>query len=150
MYHSIIRSQLLKIFDELNKGNYEPILNGFAPRFEHCFYGKHALGGARHTLKETRRWYERLQRVLPGLIFEIKNVNVKGWPWNTIAAVEWSDSGTTLDGKPFRNQGVHFVNIRFGKVTSLRIYCDTQVLQDVLQRNAAQGLEEAAADPIVD
>jgi ketosteroid isomerase-like protein len=75
---------------------------------------------------------------------------VSGRPWNTVAAVEWGDRGTTLDGRPFQNQGVHFVTLRWGKVASLRIYCDTATLADVLPRNATHGARDAAEPPILD
>ena len=114
----------------------------------HSFPGEHALGGTRTTLEATRRWYGRLARVLPDVRFEIRHIAVSGWPWRTVAAVEWSDSGTTADGQPFANQGVHVVTLRWGKVTRLQIYCDTGVLAEVCRRQAAQGIEEAAAAPI--
>ena len=73
---------------------------------------------------------------------------MSGWPWHTTAAVEWSDRGTTADGQPFQNQGVHVVTLRWGKVSRLQIYCDTVVLEEVFRRQAAQGISEAAAAPI--
>jgi hypothetical protein len=35
MYTRFVRAKALMIFRELNKGNYEPILGGFGPLFEH-------------------------------------------------------------------------------------------------------------------
>jgi hypothetical protein len=58
--------------------------------------------------------------------------------------------GVCLDGHRFNNQGVHIITIRWGKVSAVRIYCDTQVLTDCLARNAAQGLHEAGLPPIED
>jgi ketosteroid isomerase-like protein len=95
VYHTIIRRKLRDVFQQLNAKDYESILNSLGPDFEHSFYGNHALSGTRRTLAATRRWYERLPRVLPDLHFEVKQIAVSGWPWNTIAAVEWQDSGKT-------------------------------------------------------
>jgi ketosteroid isomerase-like protein len=150
MYHTVVRHQLKKVFEQLNKQEYGAILTGFGPDFEHALYGNHALGGTRHTLAATRRWYERLPRVLPDLQFTVRQIMVNGWPWDTTAAVEWKDSGTCLDGSPFNNQGVHVIRLKWGKVTAVRVYCDTMVLADVLQRNARGGVADAAAPPILD
>lgn len=150
MYHAIIRRKLTAVFEQLNRKEYGAILAGFAPEFEHALYGNHALGGVRHRLPAAERWYQRLPRALPDLTFTVKHIAVSGWPWDTLAAVEWRDSGTCLDGHRFSNQGVHMIRIRWGKVTAVRVYCDTAVLADVLQRNARAGAAEAALDPILD
>lgn len=150
MYHAIIRAKLRTVFARLNVQDYRAVLEGFTPAFEHAFYGQHALGGIRHTLAATRLWYARLPRVLPDLHFTVKQIVVSGWPWNTHAAVEWTDTGLCLDGHRFNNQGVHIITIRWGKVSAVRIYCDTQVLTDCLARNAAQGLIDAELPPIAD
>ena len=148
MYHSVVRSKLQKTFDSLNVEDYAPVLGSLAPAFEHVFYGDHALGGARYSLDATQRWYARLPRVLPTLKFTVDRIVVSGWPWNTVAYVEWRDAGTSLDGLPFNNQGVHVVVLRWGKVVSVRIFCDTKVLSEVLGRNAGHGAPEAPAPPI--
>ncbi len=150
MYHAIIRGKLRGIFARLNVQDYRTVLEGFAPDFEHAFYGAHALGGVRHSLAATQLWYARLPRVLPDLHFTVKHIVVSGWPWHTQAVVEWQDTGVCLDGHRFNNQGIHCITIRWGKVSAVRIYCDTQVLADCLTRNAAQGLGEAALPPILD
>jgi ketosteroid isomerase-like protein len=150
MYHAIVRRQLLKVFAQLNRQEYGEILGAFASGFEHALYGNHALGGTRHTLAAAQRWYQRLPRALPDLQFTIERVLVSGWPWDTSAAVEWKDGGRCLDGHRFNNQGVHVIQLKWGKVTAVRVYCDTMVLADVLQRNANGGATEAAMAPILD
>lgn len=150
MYHAIVRRKLRHVFDQLNTGRYAAIPDQFATTHEHVFFGRHALGGTRHTLAATRRWYDRLAAALPDLQFDVKHIVVNGWPWNTVVAVEWVDRGRTLDGRPFSNQGVHFVTLKWGKVVSLHIYCDTVTLTDVLERNGGCGAEEAVAAPILD
>ncbi len=150
MYHAIIRAKLRSIFAQLNVQDYRAVLAGFCPAFEHTFYGDHALGGTRHSLAATRLWYARLPRVLPNLQFTVKQIIVSGWPWDTRATVEWQDTGLCLDGHRFHNQGLHAITIRWGKVSAVRVYCDTQLLADCLRRNAAHGIDEAALPPIGD
>ena len=58
------------------------------------------------------------------------------------------DHFTLRDGARGSNQGVHVFGIRWGKVVSLHIYCDTEKLTGYLERLAEQGVEEASAPPI--
>ena len=53
---------------------------------------------------------------------------MKGWPWNTVAAVEWDDWASTRDGKGYRNEGVHIIRLRWARVVSLHVYHDTERL----------------------
>src|SRR5579859_6670224 len=150
MYHRVVRNKLLQAFRELNDRQWDGVLKQFAPRFEHVLMGDHALGGVRHTLGPTRLWYERLYEVLPDLEFEPQRVIVSGWPWDTTAIVEWLDRATvagTTGG--YQNEGVHVFRLRWGKVVSLRVYCDTAKLAAALLAQAANGTQAAAAAPIV-
>jgi ketosteroid isomerase-like protein len=150
MYHTVVRAQIKKLFSELNKGNYEPILGACAPTFEHWFVGKsHALAGRRTSIAVTRSWYERLFNIFPNIQFELHQVLVTGWPWNTVVAVEWSDYYTLFNGEKRQNCGVHLIRLKWGKGTSVRIYCDTQLLQENLAIQHRGGVQEAAASPLV-
>ncbi len=42
----------------------------------------------------------------------------------------------------------HLVRIRWGRVTSLEVFCDTATLAAVCRRQAEHGIPEAAAAPI--
>jgi ketosteroid isomerase-like protein len=148
VYHMIVKRKLRHTFKRLNARDYPSVVKLFGDAHVHSFPGAHPLAGTRRSLEATRRWYERLARVLPDVQFEIQSMAVSGWPWNTTAAVEWTDSGTTADGQAFRNQGVHVVTLRWGRVVRLQIYCDTAVLGEVCQRQAALGIAEAGALPI--
>ena len=89
MYHAIVRRRIRALFDAVNRGDAEPVLRMFAGRFEHSFLGEHALGGSRTTLSKTRQWYQRLNRLLPDIRFELREITVSGGPWNTLIAVAW-------------------------------------------------------------
>jgi ketosteroid isomerase-like protein len=80
MYHALVRRNVRGLFNAVSDGNAEPVLRGFAPEFEHCFLGDTALGGSRRTLSATRRWYERLYRLLPDIRFEVRRISVSGGP----------------------------------------------------------------------
>lgn len=150
MYHAIVRRKLHKVFADLNRGSYEGVLSQLAPQFEHVFFGPHALGGVRHTAEAYRLWFERLFRLFPDIQFEVKNVIVNGWPWNTLAAVEWVDQVKTRDGMLHHNAGVHIIRFRWARVVEIRIYHDTHKLAEICGRQGAHGLEEALAPQIAD
>jgi ketosteroid isomerase-like protein len=89
MYHAMVCHRVRTLFDAVNGGDAEPVLQQFAPQFEHFFLSDHALGGLRRTLAATRQWYERLYRLLPDIRFDLRQIWVSGGPWNTILVVEW-------------------------------------------------------------
>src|SRR6516225_1936607 len=92
MYHAIVRRKLHRAFADINAGRYGGIVAQFAPRHRHVMPGEHALAGERHTPESTARWYARLQRLLPGLVFDVRAIVVGGMPWRTVATVAWDRS----------------------------------------------------------
>jgi ketosteroid isomerase-like protein len=150
MYYSIVRRQVLQLFTDVNQGNAEPVLSAFAQRFEHIFVGDTALGGTRRTLTSTRRWYERLYRLLPDIAFEVRRVSVSGAPWNTLVVAEWRETNSGTDGVRTSAEGVHVLHLAWGRATRLIICPDTAKLKETLKRLAAAGNAEAEASPIVD
>ena len=150
MYHWMVRRLVRGTFAALSRGDYESVLRGVSPSVTHTFSGTHALGGTRHSVDGMRRWFQRLYRLSPGLCFEIKNIAVSGWPWDTTVAVEWVDRATPADGTAYVNEGVHVIKLRWGKVVYLHAYLDTQLTEALCRRLGAFGLEEATAPPIED
>jgi ketosteroid isomerase-like protein len=150
MYHAIVRQQVGKLFNALNRGDIDYAIAGLAPRFEHIFPGDHTLGGVRHTPQAIRNWFERLTRVLPKLRFEIKYMAVSGWPWHTTVVVEWRDYATLADGTSYVNDGAHAIQLHWGKVVVLHAYLDTAILIDAMQVMAKAGVAEALAPRIED
>ena len=149
MYNAIVRAKVRSLFKALNSGDYEPILSGIAPRFEHWFVGEHTLSGLRTSMPITRAWYERLFKIFPNIHFDLHNVVVNGWPWDTVVAVEWTDSYTLLNGECRSNCGVHIIRLAWGKAVSVRIYCDTKLLVENLAIQKHGGIAEAAYEPLV-
>jgi ketosteroid isomerase-like protein len=150
IYRSIVEWQLRRAFAALNRGDHSPVLAAFGAPVEHVFFGDHALGGSRHTMTSIVPWYRRLKTVFPDLHFDIQSLAVRGMPWSTVALVEWRDRFTLRDGTRRGNQGVHVLRLKWGKVVSLRVYCDTQVLASVLRDLETQGVADAGMPPIDD
>lgn len=150
MYHAFVRHKVRNLFNAVNRGDAEPVLRQFAPRFEHSFLGGHALGGSRSSLAATRKWYERLYRLLPDIHFDLRKVTVSGGPWNTAIVAEWDETNSGTDGVRTYNRGVHVMHLRWGRATHLLICPDTTGLVETLNRLAAAGNTEALAAPILD
>ena len=150
MYHAFVRSKVRRLFAAINAGNAEPVISGFAKRFEHYFIGDHALGGSRHSIAATRQWYERLYRLLPDIAFEIHEIDVHGLPWNTQVVVRWTERNSGTDGVPTSASGFHIARIAWGRMTRLEILPDTVMLVRTLERLAKAGVGEASALPITD
>lgn len=150
MYHAIVRRKVTALFDAINHGDAGPVLAGFARQFEHVMIGNHALSGRRCSHAATSEWYARLYRLLPDIRFTIHRITVRGWPWNTLAIVEWSESNSGTDGVQTHATGVHVAEIVWGRMTRLLILPDTVMLKATLDRLAANDIAEAAAPPIDD
>jgi ketosteroid isomerase-like protein len=150
MYHTVVRARIISLFDAVSQGNATPVLDAFAPKFEHSFLGDSALGGSRRTITATRKWYERLYRLLPDIKFTVNRVSVSGGPWNTLVLAEWEEQNSGTDGVLTRNRGAHLIHLRWGKATKLLICPDTVALKATLDRLGARGTAEAWAPPILD
>lgn len=104
-----------------------------------------ALIGSRKALG---RGFERLYRLIPEIEFEVHDVAVRGWPWDTAVSIEWTDRGRAADGSPYENHGAHWIRLRWGKGVEVHGYLDTAKLDAVLERLPPAGIQEATAAPI--
>jgi ketosteroid isomerase-like protein len=137
-------------FRRVGQRDYETLLEQTAPSVFHVFPGDHALGGTRHTREGLRRWFERLFLLFPELHFEVKEVAVRGLPWDATIMVQWENRGSARDGQSYANQGAHVLRLRWGRLVYLHEYLDSQRVAAVCRRLARQGVSEAAADAVTD
>jgi len=145
-----VKRNVRATFRRVGQGDYETLLEQTAPSVLHVFPGDHALGGTRHTRDALRRWFERLFLLFPELHFEVKEVAVRGLPWDATVMVQWENRGRVCDGQPYANQGAHVLRLRRGRVVYLHEYLDSQRVAAVCRRLAQQGVSEATAKPIID
>lgn len=150
MYHAIVKRNLLNSFAALNRGDYAVITRQFrAQGVSHWFSGEgHPLAGLRRDKASILAWYERLAALMPDLAFEIEKIAVSGFPWRTVAMLEWTDSLSDRAGTRYRNRGVHVITISWGKVIALEVFCDTDYLNGYFEVLKAQGVPEASLSPI--
>jgi ketosteroid isomerase-like protein len=149
LYRTIVKKRIRQSFDHVNNHRWDELMKSIAPNVNHRFGGVHAIGGQRHDRDTLRRWFERLARVLPNLHLKINNIWVQGWPWHTMVFVQWDGTATLLDGGGYSQHAIHVITLRWGKISELDVFEDSQEVARALDAQAATGLEEAVAEPIV-
>ncbi len=148
MYYRIVKHKLSTAFEGLNAGDIQAVLKELSDQAEHYFVGEHALSGTRHTRMSIQQWYKRLLKIFPDIHFTLHEIQISGMPWNTLATVYWTEVNHGTDGVRTENTGVNLIQIRWGKVTSIRIYTDTVKLTNALKRLASAGNVEASKPAI--
>lgn len=149
LYRAIVKKRIRQSFDQVNDHRWDELMNSIEPNVYHRFGGVHAIGGERHDRETLRRWFERLARVLPNLHLKINEIWVQGWPWHTMVFVQWDGTATLLNGGGYSQHAVHVITLRWGKIHALDVFEDSQEVARALTVQAATGLEEALAEPIV-
>lgn len=149
MYRTIVAHRIRTAWARLNDRDYEYVLDMFAPEFTHRFVGDHAMGGVRTMIDSQRRWFQRLFRLLPDIVFTVDDVVVQGGPWRT-RSVALVRTSLTAGGETFRNEFAQTLEIRWGRVTRVNVVEDTEKMARILSRIADSGNDEAAAPQIAD
>jgi ketosteroid isomerase-like protein len=151
MYHAFVRRKITANFASLGSPNITSEDEGLDPNIEHVFGGDgNAIGGTRHSAEGFQKWVARVYRIFPDLKFTIRNIVVNGWPWNTRVAVEWRSEATTATGERYENDGMHFIEVRLGKIKSMHVYLNTALVRDTLKVMTDKGFKEASKPPITD
>ncbi len=83
----------------------------------------------------------------PRLDFRSKLLKRHNRPWNTVIATRFSIQASLRDGRLYRNAGMQYARLRWGRIVEDHIYEDTQTLAWELQQMAHQGLSEAVVLP---
>lgn len=148
MYKAIVRAKVQHVFDRINAGDYQAMVDGLADEFTYVFHGDHALGGRRTSRDAMVLWWERTMRLLPGARFDLQDILVNGGPWRTRVATRARVSGTLPGGEPYENTVFQFLTLRWGRVSEVETVEDLQVLEKALALVAAAGVHEALAAPI--
>jgi ketosteroid isomerase-like protein len=134
MYSWMVGKIVRRIFARVNAGDYEAAARQFSPGGRFMMHGDHALGGERRGPEGFKSFFEESFRLFPGLRIEPQQIMVAGWPWNITVGTRFQVRDTTSD---YRNEGMQFLRVRWGRVVEDYIYEDTQKLASALQERTA-------------
>ena len=142
MYRFIVARLVRRSYTQINRGEFDRVANLFAHSAVLCLAGDHLLGGERHGRDEIRAWFESVGRLFPGFRLEPLAIVVGGWPWNTHVTVRFRVRAQLPDGRPYTNEGMQFLRLRWGRAMEDYLYEDTQRLAAALDRVEAKVTDE--------
>jgi len=145
MYKLIVKRIVRRTFMRLSEGDYETVVAKFGPETRFMFSGDHELGGERHGQEAARAWFRHMLERFPGITIEPRDIVVNGWPWKTVVATHLFISATLPDGRPYRNEGMQLLRLRWGRVVEDLIFEDTLKLDAELRRMQPAEQRQVAA-----
>lgn len=144
MYHTYVRRQIRRSYVLINTGQLDALVATFEPDALFSFPGTHALGGEFRGPEAVRAWLAELRRLLPDFRLEPRRILVEGGPLHTHVATWFAASGTFPDGTLYRNNGAQLLELRRGRVHEERLFEDTKVIIDALDRMRELGMDPGA------
>ncbi|KAB8187012.1 hypothetical protein FH610_003365 [Microbispora catharanthi] len=137
VYHWITGLRVRRLWRRVGTGDYRAAVAIAAPDVLFRFAGDTPLSVQARGREAFEAWFRDLFARLPGLRLTLRDVVVRGWPWNTTVVVRLDAAATLADGTAYRNEAVQWVRLRWGRMVSDEVLEDTQRLADALRRQAA-------------
>ncbi len=144
VYHSYVRRQIRRAYGLISSGQLDALVAQFAPDAVFSFPGEHVLGGEFRGPDAVHAWFSEVRRLFPDFRLEPRRILVEGGPLHTHAATWFAVSGTFPDGSLYRNQGAQLLELRRGRVVEDRLFEDTKVVIDALDRLRVLGMDPGA------
>jgi ketosteroid isomerase-like protein len=128
MYSWIVGRVVRLLIDRLNAGDTRTLMRTFAADAHLVFPGQSSFAGDHRGKHEIEAWLERFVGLGP--TFVVHDVAVAGAPWNMRVCFRFSDRIPIPGGGEYRNEGMEYLRIRWGKLREQRVYLDTQKVAD--------------------
>jgi ketosteroid isomerase-like protein len=144
MYKAFVRSQVRSAYAAISAGDMGKVTSSFADDARFQMVGDHPFGGEQVGRAAIERWFERTHEVFPDLRLEPLAILVNGPPWSIRVAVRFRVTATLADGGRYENHGMQFLRLRGPTVLEDRLYEDTQVLADAIERQLSARGEPVA------
>jgi ketosteroid isomerase-like protein len=136
MYRMIVASKARATWRRIAAGDIEAAGRMADADMRFRFVGETALGAELRGRDAFLEWFRAARERLPGLTFEVGDVLVGGWPWNTRVAVRLSISAPLADGTTYHNDGVQWLRLRWGRMVDDWVLEDTIALRRALEDSA--------------
>jgi len=107
------------------------MMRAASPDVSFRFPGNSSFGASLSGREALGSWLARFRSLDPR--FEIDDVAVSGAPWDMTVAVRFHDA----IGDDYRNEGVEWIRMRWGRVQSLDVFLDTERIQAWENRHLA-------------
>jgi ketosteroid isomerase-like protein len=134
MLRAIVASQVRKGYGRVSTGRFDELLEDFADDAVFQMMGEHQLGGERRGKAAIREWFDEMHRLFPDLKLEPITVVASGPPWNIHAATRFRVTSAQAN---YVNEGMQFMHLRWAKVVEDRLFEDTQLLAEAIERQSA-------------
>lgn len=129
MYAWAVRVLSQRAFRRLGEGDAEFAACLLAEDVAFHFPGRNPFTADHRSKEESRRWLHRFAHFRPQ--FEIQDVIAAGPPWNVRAGIRFRDTiGDPRDGTPYVNEGVCWMQLRWGRVVRYEVFLDTQAVAE--------------------
>jgi len=141
MYSWIVRRALLRLEKQMEAAEVDKLIGAYADDAVMVFPGDNSWSGEHRGKPAIRRWLERFVAVRPQ--FSVGEAAVAGPPWNMRIMFRFSDRIVAPDGFDYRNAGMEYVHMRFGRIVEHRVHLDTQRVAE-LDKHLEAGTPAAA------
>ncbi|PSL52170.1 ketosteroid isomerase-like protein [Saccharothrix carnea] len=136
MYHAIVRAKVRRLWERVGAGDHLAAVELAAADVRFKFVGEPPLGAEFTGRDRFEQWFRLMRESLPGLRITLTDVVVRGWPWRTTVVTRLTMAATLADGSEYRNEGVQWVTLRWGRMVDDYILEDTARLAEALGRQA--------------
>ncbi|MFI9812817.1 nuclear transport factor 2 family protein [Saccharothrix variisporea] len=137
MYHAIVRAKVRSLWARIADGDYRAAVRLADPDVRFRFVGD-APPAASFTGRDAfDRWFRDLLDLFPGIRLTPYEVIARGWPWNTTVVTRFHVEAKLADGTPYRNEGVQWVRLRWGRMVDDYVLEDTARLAEAVRRQSA-------------
>ena len=132
MYRMFVAAKTRATWRRIAAGEVEAAAGLADPDMTFRFVGDTALGADLRGKDAFLAWFRAAAERVPGLTFAVEDVLVGGWPWRTRVAVRLAISAPLPDGTIYRNEGVQWLGLRWGRMVDDWVLEDTVALQRAL------------------
>jgi ketosteroid isomerase-like protein len=123
VYSWIVRQALRRLEKQLANGEVDKLIAAYGDDAVMVFPGTSSWSGEHRGKAAIRAWLERFTALKP--TFNLGDAAVAGPPWNMRIMFGFTDRIVAPDGFEYRNAGMEYVHMRFGKIVEHRVHLDT-------------------------
>jgi ketosteroid isomerase-like protein len=131
VYSWLVKQALRRLEKQLANGEVDKLSASYSDDAHLVFPGDNSFGGDHRGKPAIRSWIQRFVGLRP--TFTIGEVVAAGPPWNMRVMFAFNDRIVAPDGFEYRNEGMEFVRMRWGKIAEHRVALDTEKVTELDQ-----------------